>query len=61
MKNNNRRNFIKNIGALGISIPFIVPISGFATEKELQETENQNRVDNNLPQTISILQTTDVH
>lgn len=61
MKNNNRRNFIKNIGALGISIPFIAPISSFATEKELQETENQNRVDNNLPQTISILQTTDVH
>ena len=61
MKNNNRRNFIKNIGALGISIPFIAPISSFATEKELQESENQNRVDNNLPQTISILQTTDVH
>ena len=59
--NNNRRNFIKNIGALGISIPFIAPISSFATEKELLETENQNRVDNNLPQTISILQTTDVH
>lgn len=61
MKNNNRRNFIKNIGALGISIPFIAPISSFATEKELQESENQNREDNNLPQTISILQTTDVH
>lgn len=61
MKNNNRRNFIKNIGALGISIPFIAPISGFASEHELQETEIQNRVDNNLPQTISILQTTDVH
>lgn len=61
MKNNNRRNFIKNIGALGISIPFIAPISSFATEHELLETENQNRVDNNLPQTISILQTTDVH
>ncbi len=61
MKNNNRRNFIKNIGALGISIPFIAPISGFASEHELLETENQNRVDNNLPQTISILQTTDVH
>lgn len=59
--NNKRRNFIKNIGALGISIPFIAPISSFATEKELQESENQNRVDNNLPQTISILQTTDVH
>lgn len=61
MKNNNRRNFIKNIGALGISIPFIAPISGFASEHELQETAIQNRVDNNLPQTISILQTTDVH
>lgn len=61
MENNNRRNFIKNIGALGISIPFIAPISVFASEKELQETENQNLVNNNLPQTISILQTTDVH
>lgn len=61
MKNNNRRNFIKNIGALGISIPFIAPISGFASEHELQETAIQNRVDINLPQTISILQTTDVH
>lgn len=61
MNNNNRRNFIKNIGALGISIPFVAPISGFATETELLETENQNKVDNNLPQTISILQTTDVH
>lgn len=61
MENNNRRNFIKNIGALGISIPFIAPISGFASEKELRETENQNLVNNNLPQTISILQTTDVH
>lgn len=61
MNNNNRRNFIKNIGALGISIPFVAPISGFATETELQETENQNLVNNNLPQTISILQTTDVH
>lgn len=61
MNNNNRRNFIKNIGALGISIPFVAPISGFATEHELLETENQNKVDNNLLQTISILQTTDVH
>jgi 2',3'-cyclic-nucleotide 2'-phosphodiesterase (5'-nucleotidase family) len=61
MKNNNRRNFIKNIGALGISIPFIAPISGFATETEYQEIENQDLVNNNLPQTISILQTTDVH
>jgi 2',3'-cyclic-nucleotide 2'-phosphodiesterase (5'-nucleotidase family) len=61
MNNNNRRNFIKNIGALGISIPFVAPISGFATETELQETENQDLVNNNLPQTISILQTTDVH
>jgi 2',3'-cyclic-nucleotide 2'-phosphodiesterase (5'-nucleotidase family) len=61
MNNNKRRNFIKNIGALGISIPFVAPISGFATETELQETENQNLVNNNLPQTISILQTTDVH
>jgi 2',3'-cyclic-nucleotide 2'-phosphodiesterase (5'-nucleotidase family) len=61
MNNNNRRNFIKNIGALGISIPFVAPISGFATEKEYQEIENQDLVNNNLPQTISILQTTDVH
>lgn len=61
MNNNNRRNFLKNIGALGISIPFVAPISGFASKHELLETENQNRVDNNLPQTISILQTTDVH
>jgi 2',3'-cyclic-nucleotide 2'-phosphodiesterase (5'-nucleotidase family) len=61
MNNNNRRNFLKNIGALGISIPFVAPISGFATETELLETENQNKVDNNLLQTISILQTTDVH
>jgi len=61
MNNNNRRNFLKNIGALGISIPFVAPISGFATETELLETENQNKVDNNLPKTISILQTTDVH
>jgi 2',3'-cyclic-nucleotide 2'-phosphodiesterase (5'-nucleotidase family) len=59
--NNKRRNFIKNIGALGISIPFVAPISGFATETELQEIENQDLVNNNLPQTISILQTTDVH
>jgi 2',3'-cyclic-nucleotide 2'-phosphodiesterase (5'-nucleotidase family) len=59
--NNNRRNFIKNIGAFGISIPFVAPISGFATETELQETENQNLVNNNGPQTISLLQTTDVH
>jgi sulfur-oxidizing protein SoxB len=61
MNNNNRRNFIKNIGALGISIPFVTPISGFATETEYQEIENQDLVNNNLPQTISILQTTDVH
>jgi 2',3'-cyclic-nucleotide 2'-phosphodiesterase (5'-nucleotidase family) len=61
MNNNNRRNFIKNIGALGISIPFVAPISGFASETELQETEYQNLVNNNQPQTISILQTTDVH
>jgi 2',3'-cyclic-nucleotide 2'-phosphodiesterase (5'-nucleotidase family) len=61
MNNNNRRNFIKNIGALGISIPFVTPISGFATETEFQEIENQDLVNNNLPQTISILQTTDVH
>jgi 2',3'-cyclic-nucleotide 2'-phosphodiesterase (5'-nucleotidase family) len=59
--NNKRRNFIKNIGALGISIPFVAPISGFAIEKEYQEIENQDLVNNNLPQTISILQTTDVH
>jgi 2',3'-cyclic-nucleotide 2'-phosphodiesterase (5'-nucleotidase family) len=61
MNNYNRRNFIKNIGALGISIPFVAPFSGFASEKENQEIENQDLVNNNLPQTISILQTTDVH
>jgi 2',3'-cyclic-nucleotide 2'-phosphodiesterase (5'-nucleotidase family) len=61
MNNNNRRNFIKNIGALGISIPFVTPIYGFATETEYQEIENQDLVNNNLPQIISILQTTDVH
>ena len=61
MESTNRRNFIKNIGVLGISIPFIAPISGFASEKELRETENRNLVNNNFLQTISILQTTDVH
>jgi 2',3'-cyclic-nucleotide 2'-phosphodiesterase (5'-nucleotidase family) len=61
MENTNRRNFIKNIGVLGISIPFIAPISGFASEKELQEAENRNLENNNLSLTISILQTTDVH
>lgn len=61
MESTNRRNFIKNIGVLGISIPFIAPISGFTSEKELRETENRNLVNNNFLQTISILQTTDVH
>ncbi len=55
-----RRNFIKKIGVLGAASSFLTSAGSLAVAAELDQTEIEN-TPNTKPQTISILQTTDVH
>lgn len=58
---NNRRSFIKSIGSLGVGAALVSPLSALAnTDENKQEALNEH-YDAAKPQTISILQTTDVH
>lgn len=58
---NNRRNFLKSVGTLGLGAAIMSPISTIASTTQNNETELPEEIDINKPQTISILQTTDVH
>jgi sulfur-oxidizing protein SoxB len=58
---NNRRNFLKSVGTLGLGAAIISPVSAIANTSQFEETNSQKEIDFNKPQTISILQTTDVH
>lgn len=58
---NNRRNFLKAVGTLGLGAAIISPLSAIANTNQTEETNLDKEVDNTKPQTISILQTTDVH
>ncbi len=57
----NRRNFLKSVGTLGLGAAIISPLSTIANTNPVQETKSENGMDTSKPQTISILQTTDVH
>jgi sulfur-oxidizing protein SoxB len=59
MKNQNRRNFIKSLGALSLGAAIAAPLtSQAATAKKTKKTGKKNTATKT---TISILQTTDVH
>jgi sulfur-oxidizing protein SoxB len=59
--NNNRRNFLKSVGTLSLGAAIISPLSALPNSKQIEETDLAKEVDTSKPQTISILQTTDVH
>ncbi|MET0759166.1 MAG: twin-arginine translocation signal domain-containing protein, partial [Flavobacterium sp.] len=58
---NNRRNFLKSVGTLGIGAAIISPLSAIANTTQMEEMKLDAVIDRSKPQTISILQTTDVH
>mgnify|MGYP003670790906 CR=1 FL=1 len=59
--NNNRRNFLKSVGTLSLGAAIISPLSALPNIKKTEENELEKEIDTSKPQTISILQTTDVH
>jgi hypothetical protein len=59
--NNNRRNFLKSVGTLSLGAAIISPLSTIANTDQTEDSILKNEIDQNKPQTISILQTTDVH
>ncbi len=58
---NNRRNFLKSVGTLGLGAAVISPLSAMANTTQSEENQFEKEIDTSKPQTISILQTTDVH
>jgi 2',3'-cyclic-nucleotide 2'-phosphodiesterase (5'-nucleotidase family) len=58
--NNNRRNFLKSVGTLSLGAAIISPLST-RKYRSNRGLDIENEIDQNKPQTISILQTTDVH
>jgi 2',3'-cyclic-nucleotide 2'-phosphodiesterase (5'-nucleotidase family) len=58
---NNRRSFIKSIGSLGVGAALVSPFSALANTDENKQEALNEYYDADKPQTISILQTTDVH
>ncbi|MEO8516413.1 MAG: 5'-nucleotidase C-terminal domain-containing protein [Flavobacterium sp.] len=58
---NNRRNFLKSVGTLGLGAAMISPLSAIANTNKPEDFLQEKEIDTNEPQTISILQTTDVH
>jgi 2',3'-cyclic-nucleotide 2'-phosphodiesterase (5'-nucleotidase family) len=59
--NNNRRNFLKSVGTLSLGAAIISPLSALPNIKLTGESDLAQEIDTSKPQTISILQTTDVH
>jgi 2',3'-cyclic-nucleotide 2'-phosphodiesterase (5'-nucleotidase family) len=58
---NNRRSFIKSIGSLGVGAALVSPFSALANTDENKQEALNEYYDADKPQTISLLQTTDVH
>nr|WP_294934697.1 bifunctional metallophosphatase/5'-nucleotidase [uncultured Flavobacterium sp.] len=61
MMSNNRRNFLKSLGTLGLGATVLSPLSAIANTNQPEENFLEKEIDTTKPQTISILQTTDVH
>ncbi len=65
MNHNNRRDFLKSIGTLGIGATILSPLSAVAGEGEnsMRQDDEANSETHTTPmsKTVSILQTTDVH
>lgn len=57
----NRRNFLKSLGTLGLSAAVISPLEALAKTSHSEEKSIELDLDPAKQQTISILQTTDVH
>ncbi|MFE3867856.1 metallophosphoesterase [Flavobacterium sp. LS2P90] len=58
---NNRRDFLKSVGTIGLGAAIISPISAIANTNQAEEINLDTTIDGSKRQTISILQTTDVH
>ncbi|HOZ50493.1 MAG TPA: 5'-nucleotidase C-terminal domain-containing protein [Chitinophagaceae bacterium] len=64
MNTNNRRNFLKNISALGLGATIVSPLSVLANDTNTENHDTESDTQGNTVSkstTISILQTTDVH
>jgi 2',3'-cyclic-nucleotide 2'-phosphodiesterase (5'-nucleotidase family) len=59
MKNNNRRNFLKSLGTIGLGATVIAPISVLADNAKNENVENAYAKDEVIK--VNILQTTDIH
>jgi 2',3'-cyclic-nucleotide 2'-phosphodiesterase (5'-nucleotidase family) len=59
MKNNNRRNFLKSLGTIGLGATVIAPISVLADNAKNETVENAYAKDEVIK--VNILQTTDIH
>lgn len=58
---NNRRKFLKSVGTLGLSATIASPLSAMAHINSQEDYFSEKETDFTKPQTVSILQTTDVH
>ncbi len=59
MKNNNRRNFLKSLGTIGLGATVIAPISAFADNTKNENVDKTYSKDEVVK--VNILQTTDIH
>ncbi|MGX7668018.1 bifunctional metallophosphatase/5'-nucleotidase [Flavobacterium pedocola] len=58
---NNRRNFLKSVGTLGLGTALVAPFNAIAGTNPTEEIFTEKETDLTKPTTVSILQTTDVH
>ena len=59
MKNNNRRNFLKSLGTIGLGATLVAPISALADNAKNENADNAYAKDEVIK--VNILQTTDIH
>lgn len=59
--NNNRRNFLKSLGTLGLGAAIVPSVSTLAQTPTDKETIDKKPITKETKTTVSILQTTDVH
>jgi 2',3'-cyclic-nucleotide 2'-phosphodiesterase (5'-nucleotidase family) len=59
MKNNNRRNFLKSLGTIGLGATLVAPISALADNAKNENADNAYAKDEVVK--VNILQTTDIH
>ncbi|MBC7747126.1 MAG: metallophosphoesterase, partial [Methylotenera sp.] len=57
----NRRDFLKSAETFGLGAAIISPISAITNTNQREELDLNKEIDSTIPQTIIILQTTDVH